>query len=108
MRKLLAAGLLATAIVQWGCGTCRAISTGGKTFTCDQEDSPWTHAARESAARDLDCPSESITVTPIGHGKYPASDYLADGCGMRASYDCEPASLTQTCTMILVSKFTVK
>jgi hypothetical protein len=51
-------------------------------------------------------------VRPRGrHGRadpsrgYPASDYYADGCGKRAVYRCNPASLTQTCAMLLVAKF---
>ncbi|MGZ3419725.1 MAG: hypothetical protein ACXVEF_13050 [Polyangiales bacterium] len=98
--------LAAAAIVQAGCGTCRALSTGGKAYSCDDHESPWKLAARASGARDLRCPEESVIVTPISDGKYPAANYLADGCGQRASYHCAPASLTQTCTMLLVSKFT--
>ena len=37
-------------------------------------------------------------------GGYPASSYIADGCGKRATYQCAPASLSQVCTMVLVSK----
>ncbi len=95
------------ALLNLGCGHCAATSTTGTTYRCEQFESPWVQAARVSAVQDLSCAAEKITIKPIGHGKYPASDYLADGCGKRASYNCEPASLSQTCTMVLVSKFEI-
>jgi len=105
--RILAALLSAPALLL-GCSFhCGAVATTGATYMSQQYDSPWQEAARDSAAHDLHCAKESVTVAILSNGKSPASDYLADGCGKRANYHCAPASLTQTCTMVLVSKFDV-
>jgi len=82
-----------------------AISTVGTTYASQQYDNPWERAARESGAHDLRCPNEPIKVMALQDGKYPSSEYAADGCGQRAVYKCSPASLSQTCEMLLVARF---
>jgi hypothetical protein len=82
-----------------------AVATTGTLYQSHEFDDPWERAARDSAAQDLPCPRDAVRVTAVAEGKYPYSEHRAEGCGKHAVYRCAPASLTQTCEMILVARF---
>jgi hypothetical protein len=61
---------------------------------------PYLPAVRGSAAQDLKCPQEQISIQTLSTSD---SQFAADGCGQRAVYSC-PGAGSAPCQMLLVSK----
>jgi hypothetical protein len=102
MRSSLA-WLVPVALVLAGCHYS-AVSTAGVAFPSDEYDNPFVAAARASGVKDLNCPSKFVRVTTLTEYRVH-DDFVVDGCGQRAVYRCAPGSLTQTCPMLLMSRF---
>jgi hypothetical protein len=101
MRSTMLYGCIGLGLVSVGCHAPGAIATTGKTYWLQDTGNFYVEAVTGSAAQDLKCPNEQISVSSVNSTNL---EFAAEGCGQRAVYTCGPSDSHSTCQMALVSK----